>query len=129
MAVSLSFVTVLARDLGALADFYQDVFSLDDVSELNGQHFRGLRIGDTTLGFGGESSIEMLNLPPSDLTDTPMMFWTFEADTAAEVDALTERAVAAGAQCIKAPGETYYGSWQAVLLDPEGNAFRINHTM
>ena len=44
-----------------------------------------------------------------------------------EVDRVTAAAVAAGATCVKEPGRTYYGAWQSVLLDPEGNAFRLNH--
>jgi len=43
-----------------------------------------------------------------------------------EVDRLTPIAVAKGATLRKAPFTTYYGWYQSVLLDPEGNAFRIN---
>jgi len=38
-------------------------------------------------------------------------------------------AVAMGARLIKAPYETYYHWYQAVLLDPEDNVFRINHML
>ena len=34
--------------------------------------------------------------------------------------------VEAGATLIKAPYVTYYNWYQSVLLDPEGNVFRIN---
>jgi uncharacterized glyoxalase superfamily protein PhnB len=53
-------------------------------------------------------------------------FATFDVDKAAEVDRLTPIAVAKGAVLRKAPFTTYYGWYQSVLLDPEGNAFRIN---
>ena len=43
-----------------------------------------------------------------------------------EVDATVPIAIAAGATLIKAPYETYYHWYQAVLRDPEGNVFRIN---
>ena len=39
---------------------------------------------------------------------------------------LTDAAVKMGATLVKAPFTTYYGWYQSVLLDPEGNAFRIN---
>ena len=52
-------------------------------------------------------------------------FATFNVDEAAEVDRLTSIAVAKGAVLRKAPFTTYYGWYQSVLLDPEGNAFRI----
>ncbi|WP_365983831.1 hypothetical protein [Marinobacter sp.] len=32
-------------------------------------------------------------------------------------------------QIVKEPYTTYYNWYQAVLLDPEGNVFRINHMM
>ncbi len=38
-------------------------------------------------------------------------------------------AVEAGATLIKPPYTTYYNWYQAVLMDPEGNVFRINHMM
>jgi hypothetical protein len=37
--------------------------------------------------------------------------------------------VAAGARLVKAPYRTYYNWYQAVLLDPEQNVFRINFMM
>jgi hypothetical protein len=45
------------------------------------------------------------------------------------VDRLVPVAEAAGARLLKAPYETYYHWYQAVLLDPEGNVFRINHML
>jgi hypothetical protein len=38
-------------------------------------------------------------------------------------------AVAKGATLVKPPYKTYYNWYQAVLLDPEGNVFRINHML
>ncbi len=38
-------------------------------------------------------------------------------------------AVANGATLIKEPYVTYYNWYQSVLLDPEGNVFRINFMM
>jgi predicted lactoylglutathione lyase len=45
------------------------------------------------------------------------------------VDELTPKAVSLGAKLVKPPYKTYYNWYQAVLLDPEGNVFRINHMM
>ncbi|PYD84206.1 glyoxalase, partial [Pseudomonas syringae pv. pisi] len=41
-------------------------------------------------------------------------------------DRLVPVAVAQGAKLIKEPYLTYYNWYQAVLLDPEHNVFRIN---
>jgi len=38
-------------------------------------------------------------------------------------------ALEAGATLVKPPYVTYYNWYQSVLLDPEGNVFRINFMM
>ena len=52
-----------------------------------------------------------------------------DVDSPAEVDRMVPIAVEAGATLIKPPYTTYYNWYQAVLMDPEGNVFRINHMM
>ena len=128
MDISLSFVSVICRDVPALAGFYRDVFELEQIDYLTTEHFRGIRIGETVLGFGAATTFAMLNLPTTPIPNSGSAFWTFEVDTEDNVDQLTRRAVEAGATCLKEPARTYYGSWQSVLHDPEGNAFRINKT-
>jgi uncharacterized glyoxalase superfamily protein PhnB len=128
MATGLSFASVFADDIGELSDFYRRVFGFDEVVELRSEHFRGLRVGDTVLGFSAPTAYDMLNLAaPENPGHGVSSFLTFEMADDDEVDAATELAVAAGATCVKAPARTYYGAWQSVFLDPEGNAFRINH--
>lgn len=128
MNVGLSFASMLAEDFAGLADFYQQLLDLDEVMELRSEHFRGLTIGGTILGFSAHTAYDMLNLvaPEKDSAGVNS-FLTFEVDDDAQVDRLTAAAIAAGATCVKEPGRTYYGAWQSVLLDPEGNAFRLNH--
>ena len=127
MTASLSFVSVICDDVGSLAAFYGEVFDLASVDDLASEHFRALKIGDTVLGFSAPSAFEMLNLEAVG-PQAPTTFWTFEVDTAEQVNTLTQIAIDAGARCVKNPSRTYYGSWQSVLLDPAGNAFRINST-
>ncbi|HEY9310693.1 VOC family protein [Williamsia sp.] len=128
MTVGLSFASVLARDFVGLAEFYSGLLNLDEVMELRSEHFRGLAVGDTVLGFSAHTAYDMLNLvAPQDGSSGVSSFLTFEMADDNEVDRVTAAAVAAGATCVKEPGRTYYGAWQSVLLDPEGNAFRLNH--
>jgi uncharacterized glyoxalase superfamily protein PhnB len=54
-------------------------------------------------------------------------YLTFEADSDTDVDALTGKAVGLGARLLHQSYRTYYGAWQSVLADPQGNVFRINH--
>lgn len=126
--VRLSFVTLVCKDVDTVSDFYADLFGLDHVRYLEGEYFRALKLGDTILGFNTTAAYELLNLPDSDLDASPAAFWTFEVDYEQAVDELANAAVAAGATCRKEPFRTYYNAWQAVLLDPEGNVFRINRS-
>lgn len=126
--VRLSFVTQVCTDMDKLATFYSDLFGLEHVTELEGEHFRALQVGSTILGFNPPIAYELLNLPPSDLTASPATFWTFETENEEQVGQLTEVALSAGATLLKGPFRTYYGAWQSVLLDPEANVFRINRS-
>ena len=129
MDIYLSFVSVIGRDVAAQARFYQDLFDLTEAEELASEKFRALKIGSTALGFNAAEAISLLNLPQrTQLGDATTTFWTFEVESENQVKVLTEKAVAAGAVCAKEPYTTYYGAHQSVLLDPEGNAFRINAT-
>jgi predicted enzyme related to lactoylglutathione lyase len=51
---------------------------------------------------------------------------TFEVSDRTAVQSVTERAIEKGGVLLKAPFETRYGWYQAVLKDPQGNAFRVN---
>jgi predicted lactoylglutathione lyase len=44
-----------------------------------------------------------------------------------EVDAVTEEARAAGATVAREPGETFWGGYDSVFLDPEGHPWEIAH--
>lgn len=127
--VALSFTSLLAADCVALAAYYRDVFDLPRVPSLDSEHFRGLRLGPTILGFSAHSAYGLLELPRPSHPDDPGIrsFLTFEVDDAAAVDTVTAKAAARGATVRKPPYTTYYGAYQSVLTDPEGNAFRINH--
>ncbi|MHA3704647.1 VOC family protein [Jatrophihabitans sp. YIM 134969] len=127
--VSLSFSSVFADDFESLADYYQEVFGLPEVESLHSEHFRGLQIGPTVLGFSrAETAYDLLELPrPAPQSTGVKSFVTFEVPSEDDVARMLAVAVAAGGTPVQEPHRTYYGAWQAVVLDPEGNAFRINH--
>jgi catechol 2,3-dioxygenase-like lactoylglutathione lyase family enzyme len=122
----VSFASVIARDFEALATYYAGVFGLPERLSLRSHLFRGLIAGDLTLGYHHEEAAQMLQLPGPG-PQAGRQFVTFEVGSADEVEAFAERAVAHGGRLAHAPYRTYYGADQAVLLDPEGNPFRVNH--
>lgn len=130
-APTLSFASVLASDMVTLSAFYREVFDLPEVDSLTSEHFRGLQVGSTVLGFSAASTAyDLLELPRPQAVSgrRPVYsFLTFEVEDDAAVAAHLERAVQRGAGVVQTPHRTYYGAWQAVARDPEENVFRINH--
>ena len=122
----LSYVNVFARDVVALSGFYSEVFGFPEIEAIRSPIFRGIDAGGTAIGFNALDAYELLKL--QDFADTRgvKFLLNIDVDTVDEVDAMVPKAVEKGATLIKAPHRTYYDWYQAVLLDPEGNVFRIN---
>lgn len=122
----LGYLNLFAHDIQKMSSFYADLFQLEEIRESRSPIFRGLRTGKANLGFNAHDAYTLLNLQNAADSAGIKSFATFNVGEAVEVDRLTPIAVAKGAVLRKAPFTTYYGWYQSVLLDPEGNAFRIN---
>jgi predicted enzyme related to lactoylglutathione lyase len=122
----LGYLNIFAHDMVNMANFYANLFNLEEIRESRTPIFRALKTGKANLGFNTHDAYTLLNLQKFGGSSGVKSFPTFDVIDAAEVDRLTPIAVAKGATLQKAPFTTYYGWYQSVLLDPEGNAFRIN---
>ncbi len=122
----LSYVNIFSRDIVALSGFYQQVFAFKEIEAIRSPIFRGLDTGKSCLGFNALDAYELLKL--SEFSDTKgiKFLLNIDVDSQKDVDLMVPMAVQAGATLVKAPYLTYYNWYQAVLLDPEGNVFRIN---
>ena len=125
----LSYVNVFARDVVALSGFYQRVFGFPEIEAIRSPIFRGLDTGKTSLGFNALDAYALLHLSEFSDTRGVKFLLNIDVDSREDVDRRVPLAVAAGATLVKPPYETYYHWYQAVLLDPEGNVFRINHML
>ncbi len=123
---ALSYVNVFTRDLDALPDFYKSVFGFPEVEAIRSPIFRGLDAGGCCVGFNARDAYGLLGLADHANTTGVGFLLNFDVATKDEVDALVPVAIAAGAKLIKKPYQTYYNWYQAVLMDPEDNVFRIN---
>ena len=123
---TLSYVNVFARDVVALSGFYQKVFGFAEIEAIRSPIFRGLDTGKSCLGFNAPDAYELLGLADQAETRGIKFLLNIDVDSQADVDRMVPLALEAGATLIKAPYTTYYNWYQAVLLDPEGNVFRIN---
>ncbi|CAN7269121.1 glyoxalase [Pseudorhodoferax sp. LjRoot39] len=129
MTAHLSYVNVFAKDVVALSGFYQRVFGFPEIEAIRSPIFRGLDTGKSSLGFNALDAYELLQLSAFSDTRGIKFLLNIDVDSQAEVDRMVPIAVAAGATLVKPPYVTYYHWYQAVLLDPEGNVFRINFMM
>ena len=126
---TLSFVNIFAKDIKKLSRFYMDVFGFEELKNYRSPIFRAVRTGKCSIGINSLDAYSLLNLKSQDKTKGVKFLLNFEARSMKEVDELTARAVRRGAQAVKEPYRTYYNWYQAVLLDPEENAFRINKVL
>ena len=127
MAVSISLASFISADFVGLFEFYSTTFDLPEVTELHSEIFRGADVSGLTLGFSAPVVYEMLNIQEWAEPKGTSQYLTFEMPSDEDVTAATARAIANGARLMHDPYETYYGAWQSVLADPDGNVFRINH--
>lgn len=121
-------VNLFCRDPAALMGFYRDLLGLPERVEARSDIYRALRLGPAELGFNQSEAYALLGLGdrvPGD--DGVRAYATFVVEEAAEVDRLALRVGDLGGRVIKGPYRTYYGAWQVVAEDPEGNVFRLNH--
>lgn len=126
---TLSYVNVFAKDIEALSGFYRDLFGFREIPEIHSPIFRGLVTGRSCIGFNALDAYELLKLEDHADTKGCKFLLNIDVDSKEEVDRFVPDAVAAGATLVKEPYTTYYNWYQAVLLDPEGNVFRINRMM
>lgn len=109
--------------------FYQTLLGLPDAASARSPIYRALETPAFQLGFNADPAYDLLGLadrrPDASAPAAVVAYPTFMVDTVADVDRAAALAPTLGGQCLKPPFATYYGQWQTVLCDPEGNAFRL----
>ena len=122
----LSYVNIFSKDIVALSGFYANLFGFAEIEAIRSPIFRGLDTGKSALGFNAHDAYGLLQLADHADARGIKFLLNIDVDSQADVDRLVPLALAAGATLVKAPYRTYYNWYQAVLLDPEQNVFRIN---
>jgi predicted enzyme related to lactoylglutathione lyase len=128
MSVAALDVNLFCRDPVALMEFYRALLGLPEKVSARSPIYRALRLGEAELGFNKTDAYELLNLADRVPGDSGIRAYpTFVLDHPADVEALAARVAELGGRMVKGPYRTYYGAWQVVAEDPEGNVFRLNH--
>ncbi|MAC58592.1 MAG: glyoxalase/bleomycin resistance/dioxygenase family protein [Novosphingobium sp.] len=123
--VALTYANIFTADIDRLADFYSGLFDLDEILESRSPIFRGFLTGGSSIGFSAPDAYDLLGLKEQELPGDRVLL-TFDVESEEMVRSLTAKAARLGASILKEPFTTYYGWFQSVLRDLDGNAFRIN---
>jgi catechol 2,3-dioxygenase-like lactoylglutathione lyase family enzyme len=126
MKGALFYVNIVSSNPQRLADFYQAIFDLEEIVEHRSPIHRGYRAGACALGFNSEDTLSLLHLESGGDTPRDRIFLTFEVADRDALERTVEQARTRNATLLKPPAETPYGSYQAVLRDPDGNPFRVH---
>jgi len=102
---------MVVTDPAGAVEFLRQVFGAS--GDLDGDRPAQVRIGDSLIMVSGTGEREAL----------PAFLYIYVEDA----DATFERAMAAGAVSMEAPGDTPYGDRRAMVRDTFGNLYQIAH--
>ena len=128
-AARLAYANIFARDPSALALFYQRVFGFAEITANRSPIFVCLDAGGIELGFNAEQAYGLMGLGDRKPRTVAALrtFLTIEVSTPDAIDRAVTATLENGGRLVRAAYDTYYNARQAIMEDPEGNVFRINH--
>ena len=127
----IAYLNIVTPEPERLAGFYMTLFGFSEILAHRSPIYRCLDAGGLELGFNAEAAYDLLALAdrkPSGPSPV-RTFITVEVESADLVDHLCSQAKMLGGHVVKPPYLTYYNARQAVLTDPDGNVFRLNHRL
>ena len=125
------YFSLFCKNFEAQLAYYLALLSMPEAVTHRSAIYRCIQATNFEFGFHAAPAYALLGVAdraPAMLQTSPVTgYATFMLGSCAEVDASSLKAAALGGRIIKAPYPTYYGQWQAVLLDPENNMFRLSY--
>lgn len=123
------YVNIFCRDIEAQCAFYAAVLGLPEHAPVRSPIYRALKGPAFELGFNAWPAYELLGLserrPAHDALTPVQCYPTLMLASPEAVDQATRDTAAQGGRVLQGPFATYYGQWQTVLADPEGQVFRV----
>ncbi|MBS0341618.1 MAG: VOC family protein [Proteobacteria bacterium] len=121
--------TFFCRDVELIMRFYQGVCGWTDVPEYSSDIYRVLVRDGVQIGFNGWKAYDLLGLSGRKRQVTQEFpvnsMLSFVVEHPHEVDAAVRRVEEMKGRIVQGPFPTYYGHWQLVFSDPEGNIGRV----
>lgn len=123
---------IFCRDVERQMRFYQAIIGWRDVPEWSSPIYRVLERNGVQIGFNDLKAYELLGLahrkPALGQAFDVTSMLTFIVDDRDVVDQMAKRISSLGGEVVQGPFPTYYGHWQLVFADPEGNVARVSAT-
>jgi len=118
--------TMFCNDIDAQMSFYQALFGWPEETRLRTEIFRALQPKNMLFGFHAPAARGLLNVGGDPiLASQAGGFPTIHVPETQKVDEIAAKAKELRGSIVKRPFPTYYGQWQTVLRDPEGNLLRV----
>lgn len=125
MKPRISMITLGVRDLARSIRFYEQGLGLPRMESPPEVAFFTLN-GTWLALFGRESLAEDAGVP-AEGTGFAGFSLAHNLGTEAEVDALMDEAVAAGATLVKPAGKVFWGGYSGYFADPDGYLWEVAH--
>jgi catechol 2,3-dioxygenase-like lactoylglutathione lyase family enzyme len=121
----LAYATLIVPDPARSAAFYRRALGWPEAPPSNRPDtFRRLELDGAGVAFSAPSIRELFEVP-----DAVSGFLTFDPGSAEAVASYAEALVVEGARVIQPAHETRYGSMRAILIDPDDNIVRLEHSL
>jgi len=125
MEQRVSLITLGVEDLGRARAFYEALGWTTGAAPADDVAF--FQAGGMVVALWGRDQLAEDSAVPNDGQGFDGVVLAYNTRSVAEVDAVIAEAEQAGARVTKPPGETFYGGYAAVFLDPDGHAWEVAH--
>ncbi|MDX1608583.1 MAG: VOC family protein [Halofilum sp. (in: g-proteobacteria)] len=125
MQPRISMITLGVRDLAASVRFYEQGLGFPRLESPPEVAFFAL--DGTWLGLYGRADLAADAQVSADGSGFAGFALAHNVRSAAEVDAVVEQAVAAGATLVKRPQEVFWGGYCGYFADPDGHLWEVAH--
>ncbi len=124
---------IFSRNVDRQIAFYQAVLGWEEIKEYSSPIYRVLSGAGIQLAFNGIRAYELMGLGDREQAESSVfpistMFTSVVQDPYL-VDQVAKAIPLLGGAIVKGPFPTYYGHWQVVFSDPEGNIARVTSTV